>query len=42
MKSFIRNPVKKNPDFPAMPGQGLSEMEVQSVAQYLLDHAGSK
>ena len=42
LKAFIRNPVKKNPDFPAMPGQGLSEMEVQSVAQYLLDQAGRK
>ena len=42
LKAFIRNPVKKNPDFPAMPGQGLTELEVQSVAQYLLDHAGNK
>ena len=42
LKAFIRNPVKKNPAFPAMPGQGLTELEVQSVAQYLLDRAGKK
>jgi cytochrome c551/c552 len=42
LTAFIRNPVKKNPAFPAMPGQGLTELEVQSVARFLLDRAGKK
>jgi cytochrome c len=33
---FIRNPNKVNPDYPAMPKLGLSEMEIKSVVAYLL------
>ncbi len=34
---FIRDPQKKNPDFPAMPRLGLKEQELADVAAYLLD-----
>jgi cytochrome c551/c552 len=36
LHSFVRDPVKINPDLPAMPNQGLNEREVQSVCSYLL------
>lgn len=36
LHAFVRNPVKINPDFPAMPNQGLSEREVLSVCSYLM------
>lgn len=36
LHSFVRNPVKINPDLPVMPNQGLSEREVLSVCAYLL------
>lgn len=36
LKAFIRQPVKKNPDYPAMPQLGLQEEEIESVARYLL------
>ncbi|MFA3782055.1 c-type cytochrome [Melioribacteraceae bacterium 4301-Me] len=33
---FILNPVKKNPDYPAMPNQGLKPAEAKAVAEWLL------
>jgi len=33
---FIMNPVKVNPDYPAMPNQGLKPNEADAVADYLL------
>ncbi|MGK9367851.1 c-type cytochrome [Melioribacter sp. Ez-97] len=33
---FILNPVKVNPDYPAMPNQGLKPAEAEAVADYLL------
>jgi mono/diheme cytochrome c family protein len=37
LKAFIRNPVKKNPDYPAMPRLGLADEEIAAVAAYLLE-----
>lgn len=37
LKAFIANPVKVDPNYPAMPNQGLNAKEVASVAQYLVD-----
>ena len=34
--AFIRNPVKKNPDFPPMPNPGLKPNEAEAVATYIL------
>jgi cytochrome c1 len=34
--AFIRNPTKVDPAMPPMPNPGLDEIEVQSVAAYLL------
>jgi cytochrome c551/c552 len=36
LKAFIRNPVKVNPSFPAMPKPAIKEDEVDAVARYLL------
>jgi len=36
--SFIRNPVKINPDYPPMPNPGLKPNEAKAVAEYLLKH----
>jgi cytochrome c len=36
LKTFILNPVKVNPEYPVMPGQGLKPLEAESVAKYLL------
>jgi cytochrome c len=36
LKAFIRNPVKVNPAFPAMPKPAIQEDEVDAVARYLL------
>lgn len=33
---FILNPVKVNPDYPAMPNQGLKPNEAEAVAEFLL------
>lgn len=33
---FILNPVKKNPEYPAMPSQGLKPKEAEAVAEYLI------
>jgi cytochrome c551/c552 len=35
--AFILNPVKKNPDYPAMPNQGLKPKEAEAIADYLLN-----
>jgi cytochrome c len=42
LKDFIRNPVKKNPDYPAMPKLELTDEEIASVAAYLLEQAASE
>ena len=34
--SFIRNPSKKNPDYPPMPNPGLKPNEAQAVAEWIL------
>ena len=34
--AFIRNPVKKSPDFPPMPNPGLKPNEAEAVATYIL------
>jgi cytochrome c len=34
--SFIMNPVKKNPDYPPMPNQGLRPAEADSVATFIM------
>ena len=34
---FIMNPVKKNPDYPAMPNQGLKPKEAEAVADFLFN-----
>jgi cytochrome c len=39
---FVLNPVKVNPDFPAMPNQGLKPNEAEAVATYLLEHPSKK
>lgn len=36
--SFIRNPIKVNPDYPPMPNPGLKPNEAKAVAEYLLEH----
>ncbi len=36
LKKFIRNPVKVNPAYPAMPKPAIKEDEVDAVARYLL------
>jgi len=37
LQGFIRNPVKIDPAYPIMPNQGLREVEILSVARYLLE-----
>jgi mono/diheme cytochrome c family protein len=39
LKAFIRNPVKKDPKFPAMPKPAINELELDAVAAYVLDQA---
>ncbi len=36
LKKFILNPVKVNPDYIAMPNQGLKPHEAESVAMFLM------
>jgi cytochrome c551/c552 len=36
LAEFIANPVKMNPDYPAMPDPGLSEAEISAVVDFLL------
>jgi cytochrome c len=38
LAAFIYNPIKVNPDYPAMPNQGLKPKEAEAVAQYILTH----
>jgi cytochrome c len=33
---FILNPVKMNPDYPAMPNQGLKQKEAEAIADYIM------
>ncbi|KXK04099.1 MAG: cytochrome c class I [Chlorobi bacterium OLB4] len=40
LAGFIYNPVKVNPEYPAMPSQGLSVAESEAVAKYLMDTYG--
>jgi len=42
LEAFIRNPVKVNPDYPAMPNQGLNIREVKAVSAYLLTKYAAK
>lgn len=42
LAGFIFNPVKKNPDFPAMPNQGLKKKEALIMAQWLMDKVAGK
>lgn len=39
---FILNPVKVNPEYPAMPNQGLKPNEAEAVADYMLTHYKKK
>lgn len=34
--AFIRNPIKKNPNYPPMPNPGLTPVEADSIAHYIL------
>ncbi len=36
LAKFILNPVKVNPDYPAMPNQGVKPAEAKAVAEYIL------
>ncbi|NIO15554.1 MAG: hypothetical protein GTN70_00890 [Deltaproteobacteria bacterium] len=40
LKSFIRNPVKVDPDYPPMPKLSIEENEIESVVAYLLGRTG--
>jgi cytochrome c len=40
--AFIRNPSKKNPDYPPMPNPGLKPNEAQAVAEWLLKNYKTK
>jgi cytochrome c551/c552 len=37
LAEYIFNPVKKNPDYPAMPNQGLKKKEAEAVAKWLIE-----
>ena len=37
LKAYIKNPSKKNPDFPPMPSLGLSDSDVEAIAGYVLE-----
>ena len=37
LAEFIFNPVKINPDYPAMPNQGLKKKEAEAMAQWLIE-----
>jgi cytochrome c551/c552 len=34
--AFIMNPVKKNPNFPPMPNQGLNQKQAEAIAEYIM------
>lgn len=40
MMAFVLNPIKVNPAFPPMPGQGLKPAEADSIVSYLLRKLG--
>ncbi len=40
--AFIRNPVKKNPDYPPMPNPGLRPNEAKAVANYIMSEYKKK
>jgi cytochrome c551/c552 len=42
LSAFIYNPVKKNPDYPAMPNQGLKQKEAEAMAKWLIEQVGGK
>jgi len=42
LAGFIYNPVKVNPEYPAMPNQGLKMKEAEAVAKYLLEKYKNK
>lgn len=42
LAAFIFSPVKKNPDFPPMPNQGLKKKEAQAMAKWLIEKVGGK
>jgi len=42
LAGFIYNPQKVNPDYPAMPNQGLKQKEAEAVAKYIMDKVGKK
>jgi len=42
LAAFIYNPQKINPDYPAMPNQGLKQKEADAVAKYIMDKVGKK
>ncbi|MDX1702049.1 MAG: c-type cytochrome, partial [Melioribacteraceae bacterium] len=35
--SYILNPYKINPEYPAMPNQGLKPMEAEAIADYIVN-----
>jgi cytochrome c551/c552 len=39
LKAFLRNPVKKDPKYPAMPKPAINETELDAVAAWLLEQA---
>jgi cytochrome c len=42
LAGFIYNPQKVNPDYPAMPNQGLKQKEAEAVAKFIMDKVGKK
>lgn len=42
LAEFIFNPIKKNPDFPPMPNQGLKKKEAQAMAKWLIEKVTGK
>ncbi len=37
LKAYVKNPSKKNPEYPPMPSLGLSDTDVEAVATYVLE-----
>lgn len=42
LAEFIYNPIKKNPDFPPMPNQGLKKKEALAMAKWLIEKVSGK
>lgn len=42
MVKFLLNPTKINPEYPAMPSQGLTPKEAQAIVEYLFTEYGSQ